>query len=369
MSRWARLVVFVWWLVGGLSVAAPDEPREWRGERSSSSEPPFVARPGEDEIVVIRSADEWAQFWRRVGLDAPQGFDAASDMAVAVLPGRPIPLFLEILAVRAEGGDVVVHYAPVNHWSPPPASGWPSRWQYRVRLLPRTSARIVGRAWNNAYEFLLSEMVRQPLDPALVERMTVVAAHPKDGVAFCRAVPAFAVTARFSEPMVRRISVEALAVCGSRAASALPSIIDAIADSDANVRLAAVVACERLGAEARTGVPALAQAMTREPIEVRWRVASALGAIGPEAAPAVPLILAEAFRSPDRWGPGSVAPIEGFASILRRIGIAGAPALLEQRRSATPAECKLIDDLLLSIYYDFNRSLDRLWWEIRVLGW
>ncbi|MBI1853973.1 MAG: HEAT repeat domain-containing protein [Planctomycetes bacterium] len=358
MNRFAVIVFFGSWLLGGVAVAMPEDPQEWHGAHHAD-QPAFVAKVGQDEIVVIRSLDEWARFWHRVGSPVPEGFDAANAVAVAVLPGRPIAHHanLEILAMRTESGDVVVYYAPVRHWCRPVGVAGHPEWQYLVRLLPTTSARVVGKAWSNVYEFVASELERQRADAPLIEQMKHVGLRPDNGFEFVRAVPALIAALQLSEPMLRRVCIETLAYCGTRAKAALPALIDAIADSDADVRNEALKAVAAFGLEARAAVPALVAAMKREPVDVRRRVASTLGCIGPAAAPAVSDILADALLAVDRSRSKST---ESYARALRRIGIAAAPAILEKRRLASPPEREFLDGVLGSILGDFFRDF-RLW--------
>lgn len=89
-----------------------------------------------------------------------------------------------------------------------------------------------------------------------------------------------------SEDTSKRVSaICALAEIGSKAASAVPALIETVEDLDWVVRVASITALGEIGPAARDAVPALIEALGREDVCVS--AAIALGRIGPAAAEAL----------------------------------------------------------------------------------
>ncbi len=95
----------------------------------------------------------------------------------------------------------------------------------------------------------------------------------------------------------RRNAIDAIGHMGSAAASAVPVLVDRLADHRTRVREAATSALVRTGAPA---VPSLISALDDESRRVRRRAASILGDLGAAAKDAIPAL----SRAKQEWGRG-----------------------------------------------------------------
>ena len=94
---------------------------------------------------------------------------------------------------------------------------------------------------------------------------------------------------------VRREAATALSAIGS---PAVPALTTALGSEDGQVRYYASVALGEMGREAAPAVPALAKNLSHENLWARHGAARALGEIGPMAAPAIPALV-DSLSSPD----------------------------------------------------------------------
>jgi HEAT repeat protein len=98
----------------------------------------------------------------------------------------------------------------------------------------------------------------------------------------------------FREWNVADTAADALARIGD---SAVPALIESLADPNPTVRAQAARALARMGPKGHAAVPALILALEDETAAVRVNAARALGQIGPEAQEAVPVLI-RALRDP-----------------------------------------------------------------------
>jgi HEAT repeat protein len=77
---------------------------------------------------------------------------------------------------------------------------------------------------------------------------------------------------------------------GAKAESAVPTLVDTLADPDPEMRNGAAMALENMGPAAAGAVPALIKALSDGDSRVRQTAVKALGNIGPAAREAVPVI-------------------------------------------------------------------------------
>jgi HEAT repeat protein len=77
---------------------------------------------------------------------------------------------------------------------------------------------------------------------------------------------------------------------GAKAETAVPALVETLADPDLEMRVAAAMALENMGPAAAGAVPALINALGDGESRVRQTAVKALGNIGPAAREAVPVI-------------------------------------------------------------------------------
>lgn len=106
--------------------------------------------------------------------------------------------------------------------------------------------------------------------------------------------PGMRVIKMFREWDVSDTAADALARIGE---SAVPALIEGLADPKPEVRAQSARALARMGPKAHSAVPALIVALEDEDVAVRLNAARALGQIGAEAEEAVPALM-RAMKDP-----------------------------------------------------------------------
>jgi len=118
----------------------------------------------------------------------------------------------------------------------------------------------------------------------------------------------------FREWGVADTAADALARIGD---SAVPSLIEGLADPSPLVRAQVARALARMGPRAHAAVPALIIALEDEDQAVRMNAARALGQIGPEAQEAVPALI-RALKDPANQAPVESMEADVGAEVLTK---------------------------------------------------
>lgn len=102
-------MILSWLIVAGCTIESAElSPSPTILERWSG----LHGEPVDSSTSVVRTPQEWSELWRKVGRDPPQGFDKATQLAVAVFIGQRSTggYSVEIAGIRQQEGTLRIEY-------------------------------------------------------------------------------------------------------------------------------------------------------------------------------------------------------------------------------------------------------------------
>ncbi len=262
--------------------------------------PAATSEPNPPKLYEGRTLDEWRELFKNLSPSNPASRAAVPGL-ILILKDRDVPWFTRSQAANTlgrmgkNGQDAVMVLITLLD-EPRAKEHSPSVWATK-------SLALFGPEAQSATPRLV-EILKDDQRP-LIERLTTLEALGQIGGSHPRAIPALVETLNLA-PLglpdktqmefnaLRELAIEAIAVVGPDAKSAIPMLLRLINSPSESTRRKSVTALGRMGAAAQLAVPSLMESLAfDESPAVRDAAETAFARIGTSAVPALTHLLGD----------------------------------------------------------------------------